>query len=66
MTDELLTLDDITAIVKLSRWHVRDVVVKQPGFPRPVCGVRKPRWNASEVRRFFKSAQKANNALQPA
>ena len=57
----LLTLDDITAMIKLSRYHVRDVVVKQPGFPAPApgTGTRKPRWNESAVRKFFsgKSAQ---------
>lgn len=64
MSDELLTLDDITAITKLSRYHVRDVVVKSPGFPPPApgTGTRKPRWSAPAVRKFFfgKSVQKAN------
>ena len=63
---DLLTLDDITQMLKLSRYHVRDVVVKSPGFPPPAPGTgpRKPRWPAHAVRKFFagKSAQKANNA----
>ena len=66
----LLTLDDITAMIKLSRHYVRDVVVKQPGFPAPVpgSGVRKPRWSENAVRKFFagKSAQISHNAGKPA
>ncbi len=62
----LLTIDDITAITKLSRYHVRDVVVKSPGFPPPAPGTgpRKPRWPEHAVRKFFagKSAQKANSS----
>ena len=70
MTNELLTIDDITAMTKLSRYHVRDVVVKSPGFPPPAPGTgpRKPRWSAAAVRNFFsgKSAQKANTGPKPA
>lgn len=66
MTDELMTLDDIATMVKLSRNHVRDVIVKAADFPRPVLGVRKPRWSASAVRRHLKGAQKANMAPEPA
>jgi predicted DNA-binding transcriptional regulator AlpA len=62
----LLTIDDITAMTKLSRYHVRDVVVKTPGFPPPAPGTgpRKPRWPEAAVRRFFagKGVQNANNA----
>lgn len=57
----LLTVDEIAAMLKLSRAHVRDVVVKQREFPRPVTGIRKPRWDESAVVRHFKSVQKANN-----
>jgi predicted DNA-binding transcriptional regulator AlpA len=66
----LLTIDDITTMTKLSRYHVRDVLVKSPGFPPPAPGTgpRKPRWPESAVRKFFagKSAQKANNPPEPA
>jgi len=57
----LLTLDELAAMLKLSRSHVRDVIVKQKDFPRPVTGIRKPRWDESTVVRHFKSVQKANN-----
>lgn len=51
----LLTLDDITAIAKLSRNHVRDVVVKSPDFPQRAKGTgpRKPRWSEDAVKKFF-------------
>lgn len=60
---KLLTLDDITAITKLSRYHVRDVLVKTPGFPKPAPGTgpRKPRWPETEVRKFF-SGKRAQNS----
>lgn len=68
--NDLMTLDDITEMLRLSRYHVRDVVVKTPGFPPPAPGTgpRKPRWPAKEVRKFFagKSARKADTNSQPA
>lgn len=68
--NDLMTLDDITEMLRLSRYHVRDVVVKTPGFPPPAPGTgpRKPRWSAKEVRKFFagKSAQKADTDSQAA
>ena len=36
--NDLMTLDDITEMLRLSRYHVRDVVVKTPGFPPPAPG----------------------------
>lgn len=67
----LLTLDDITGMAKLSRHHVRNRLVKSEGFPPPApgFGTRKPRWVEAEVRAFFqrrKSAQKANTPPEPA
>ena len=58
----LLTLDDISAMVKLSRTYTRNVVVRQLGFPLPVIGVRKPRWDAAAVTKHLKFPQKANKA----
>jgi len=56
----VLTLDDIAAMLKLSRSHVRDVIVKKQEFPKPLTGIRKPRWDESAVVRYLKSVQKAN------
>lgn len=56
MTDELLTLDDIAELYKVSRWQARDSVVKSEGFPPIAPGTtwKKPRWLASDVRRFLR------------
>lgn len=65
----LLTIDDITAITKLSRAHVRDVVVKEPNFPAraPGTGPRKPRWPEDAVRKFFtgESEHSSHNTQHP-
>lgn len=47
----LLTIDDIAAMVKLSRVYVRDRLVKQPDFPRPalVLSQKNKRWSAEDV-----------------
>ena len=58
----LLTIDDICSLVKLSRNYTLKVVVKQPGFPAPVIGKSKPRWDAAAINRYLKFPQKANNA----
>lgn len=56
MTEELLTIDDIAALYKCSRWTARDSIVKTPGFPPRAPGTtwKKPRWLASDVRRWMK------------
>jgi len=58
----LLTIDEISQLVKLSRNYTLKVIVKQPGFPPPVIGKSKPRWDANDIKRYLKLAQKANNA----
>jgi len=57
----LLTIDDISQMLKLSRTYALNVIVKKPGFPAPVVGVRKPRWDAAAVTKHFKCTQKANS-----
>lgn len=58
----LLTVDDICQMLKLSRNYTLKVIVKQAGFPPPVIGKSKPRWDAAAVNRYLKFPQKANNA----
>ena len=58
----MLTIDDISELVKLSRTYTRNVIIKRPDFPAPVIGKRKPRWDAAAVNRYLKFPQKANNA----
>jgi hypothetical protein len=54
-TNDLLTIEDIAALYKVSRWQARDQIVKGPGFPEIAPGTswKKPRWLASEVRDFL-------------
>ena len=56
MNDELLTLDDIAGIYKVSRWQARDEIVKRPGFPDIAPGTtwKKPRWLSSDVWSFLR------------
>lgn len=61
----LLTIDDISQMLKLSRTYTLNVVVKNDGFPLPVIGKRKPRWSASEINSYYKRAQKANKSISP-
>lgn len=56
----LLTIDEISQLVKLSRNYTLKVIVKQQGFPAPVIGKSKPRWDAAAVRTYLKFPQKAN------
>ena len=69
MTTDLLTIDDIAALYRVSRWHARDNIVKAPDFPKIAPGTtwKKPRWVASEVRDFIKRRpQKSRNATATA
>lgn len=70
MTDEILTIEDIASLYKVTRERARDNIVKQPGFPdlAPGSTWRQPRWVASEVRAFIRrrSPQRSPKGLQPA
>ena len=59
---KLLTVDEISSLVKLSRTYTLNVIVKQANFPAPVIGKRKPRWDAAAVDRYLKFPQKANTS----
>jgi hypothetical protein len=70
VTDELMTLDDISALYRCSRRHARDMIVKMLGFPDQAPGAtpRNPLWLRSEVRAFLhrKSARARPNPDQKA
>lgn len=70
MSDELMTIDDIAAMYKVSRERARDTIVKQPGFPEIAPGTtwRMPRWVAVEVRAFVrrKVPRRSPDGLQAA
>lgn len=47
----LLTIDEIAAMFKLSRNYVRDKLVKRPAFPRPSISLSQKarRWDRNAV-----------------
>lgn len=51
---ELMDLDDIAKLYRVSRRHARDVLVKQPGFPPPAPGTSSkiPLWHADKIRAY--------------
>jgi len=55
----LLTIDDICAIVKLSRSYVRDKLVKRGDFPRPSLSLsqKSRRWNKADVDSWLTKSQ---------
>lgn len=52
---ELLDLDDIAKLYRVTRRHARDVLVKQPGFPKPAPGTSSkiPLWHADKIRAYI-------------
>lgn len=52
---ELLDLDDIAKLYRVSRRHARDVLVKQPGFPKQAPGTSSkiPLWHADKIRAYI-------------
>lgn len=55
MTEELITLDELAAKVKLSRRQVRDVLVKRKDFPPPAVTLSQKtrRWRVQDVERWM-------------
>lgn len=64
----VITPDDLAAILGLKRKTIIDLYTKQPGFPAPITSRRKPVWLEDEVRKFMKrkSVQNTNNPPQAA
>jgi hypothetical protein len=67
---ELLTIEDIAKLYKVTPLKARDFIVRTPGFPDPAPGStpRVRRWVASEVDAFIKRKsapipQAANKSL---
>lgn len=52
---DLLTLDDIAALWKVTRGYAQRYLVKRPEFPEPAPGStrKRPRWRAQDVRAFI-------------
>jgi predicted DNA-binding transcriptional regulator AlpA len=58
----LLTIDDITAMVQMRREYVRDKLVKRPDFPRPAFALsqKSKRWSSEDIRRWLERQHSAN------
>ncbi len=56
----IITPDELAAMLKLPRRTVIESVSKLPGFPQSITGRRIPRWDADAVARFFKLKSKVN------
>jgi predicted DNA-binding transcriptional regulator AlpA len=58
----LLTIDDITAMVQMRREYVRDKLVKRPDFPRPAFALsqKSKRWSSDDIRGWLERQHSAN------
>jgi hypothetical protein len=67
---ELLDLDDIAKLYRVSRRHARDVLVKQPGFPTQAPGTSSkiPLWSAAKIQAYIADdfAKIPQDGLEPA
>lgn len=68
-TDEILTLDDIATMYRVTRERARAHIVKQPGFPEIAPGTtwRLPGWSTHKVRQYIRGAspEKAPKRREP-
>ena len=56
---KLIDASEISVIIRKSRRHTQDTIVKQKGFPRPIIPGRPALWDESEVMNFFIKNRKA-------
>jgi hypothetical protein len=51
----LLSIDEIAAMYRVSRRYARDHLVKKPEFPKPAPGTtkKKPLWTEDAIRAFI-------------
>ena len=56
MSEELLTLEDLSNLYRCSYRHARDVITKTIGFPTlaPGSTQRNPLWLRDDVREFLR------------
>lgn len=59
MTTDLMTLEDIARMWKVTREHARRYIVRLPEFPDPAPGStrKNQRWLAREVQRFIQGQE---------
>lgn len=53
----LITIDEIAAMLKLSRSHVRDKLIKRGDFPRPTLSLsqKNRRWSEPDIESWIQS-----------
>jgi predicted DNA-binding transcriptional regulator AlpA len=58
---DLLTIEEIADLWKVSRDYAQRYLVKKPDFPRPAPGStrKKPRWRALDVQEFIGAEEAA-------
>jgi predicted DNA-binding transcriptional regulator AlpA len=58
----LLSLDDIAALIAVPRPFVRDVLVKRPDFPRPSLALSQKmrRWSRQDVEKWLDKQTQRN------
>jgi hypothetical protein len=58
----LLSLDDIAAMYRVSRRYARDFLTKKPEFPKPAPGStkKKPLWTEDAIRSFLSPESRTN------
>lgn len=56
MTDELLTTEDIAALYRVTYRTARDVIIKNPRFPKPIPSStrRKPLWLRETIQAYVR------------
>lgn len=57
---KLISVDEIADKLKKSRRHTLDVIVKQPGFPKPIVPGHGALWSEDEVWNHFIKIRKAS------
>lgn len=59
---ELLTIDDISALLQMPRNFVRDTLVKKPDFPRPCLNLsaKTRRWGKPDVQKWIEMQARRN------
>jgi hypothetical protein len=56
MTEDLLTIDDIAKLYRVTRRYARDFLVKNPRFPKPIplSTRKKPLWHRETIEAFVR------------
>ena len=66
MSITLVGTAEIATMLGLSREHVTDYLIKQPGFPKPAVNMSQKlrRWDRDDVMSYVRKPRKARRATQ--